>query len=218
MTDQTLGKRIAELRRAKGYSQEYVAEEVGVSRQAVSKWEQDLSAPDTYNLIALSRLFGVTVDYLATGTIPTPPAPPTPPVNPPTPTYNAGEQTTQRTVGFILLGGGIGGVLVGLFLSYLITIVGSLLILGGILCLTVRKHLGLILLWTYWIIGILSLSILTAINPFMVFHPGTYQSGIHVRILVLWGFWLCLLIMVLLTVWMIRRARASSSSNPHKDA
>ncbi len=63
----TIGKRISELRKAKGYTQEYVAEQLGVSRQAVSKWEKDLTSPDTKNLIALSKLFGATVEYIAVG-------------------------------------------------------------------------------------------------------------------------------------------------------
>ncbi|MBE6632138.1 MAG: helix-turn-helix transcriptional regulator, partial [Ruminococcaceae bacterium] len=63
----TIGKRIRELRVSRSYSQEYLAEKLGVSRQAVSKWETDLSAPDTYNLIALSKLFGVSVEYIAIG-------------------------------------------------------------------------------------------------------------------------------------------------------
>lgn len=45
-------------------TQEYVAEQIGVSRQAVSKWEQGTSEPNTSNLLALSRLFGITVDEL----------------------------------------------------------------------------------------------------------------------------------------------------------
>ena len=53
----TIGQRISELRKNSSFSQEYVAEKLNVSRQAVSKWEQDLSAPDTYNLIALAELF-----------------------------------------------------------------------------------------------------------------------------------------------------------------
>lgn len=56
--------RLAELRRTHGYSQEELAEKLGISRQAVSKWERAESAPDTDNLIALSRLYGVTLDEL----------------------------------------------------------------------------------------------------------------------------------------------------------
>ena len=63
----TLGERIGNLRRDAGYSQEYVAESLGVSRQAVSKWETDLSSPDTENLIKLAELLNTSVQFLATG-------------------------------------------------------------------------------------------------------------------------------------------------------
>ncbi len=61
----TLGERIAQLRREAGLSQEGLAEQMGVSRQAVSKWEKGLSYPDTENLLALAALFGVSADHLA---------------------------------------------------------------------------------------------------------------------------------------------------------
>ena len=63
----SIGQRISKLRKEKGFSQEYVAERLDVSRQAVSKWETDNSAPDTYNLIALAELFDVSVEYIAVG-------------------------------------------------------------------------------------------------------------------------------------------------------
>lgn len=59
-----IAQRLAELRREKGYSQEELAEQLGLSRQAVSKWERAESSPDTGNLVALARLYGVTLDEL----------------------------------------------------------------------------------------------------------------------------------------------------------
>lgn len=59
-----IAQRLAELRREKGYSQEELAARLGLSRQAVSKWERAESSPDTGNLVALARLYGVTVDEL----------------------------------------------------------------------------------------------------------------------------------------------------------
>lgn len=56
--------RLAELRRSHGLSQEELAEKLGISRQAVSKWERAESSPDTDNLIALAQLYGVTLDVL----------------------------------------------------------------------------------------------------------------------------------------------------------
>lgn len=55
------------LRESKGYSQEMVAEKLGVSRQAVSKWENNLSEPSTENLMKLSELFNIEVDVLIKG-------------------------------------------------------------------------------------------------------------------------------------------------------
>lgn len=56
--------RLIELRRKKGWSQEELAEQMGVSRQAVSKWEGAQAEPDLEKIIQLSRLFGVRTDYL----------------------------------------------------------------------------------------------------------------------------------------------------------
>ena len=61
---QTLGRRIQEARKAAGLSQESLGERLGVSRQAVSKWEADTSVPELENLIAMSRIFGVTIGAL----------------------------------------------------------------------------------------------------------------------------------------------------------
>ena len=54
-------------RSAAGYSQELLADRLGVSRQAVSKWETGTAEPSTANLLALADLYGVTVDELLRG-------------------------------------------------------------------------------------------------------------------------------------------------------
>ena len=59
-----LGERIKACRQSAGMSQEKVAELVGVSRQAVTKWEVNQSAPNTENLFKLAEIFGITVDML----------------------------------------------------------------------------------------------------------------------------------------------------------
>ena len=60
----TIGKKISELRRERNMTQEDLAEAMGVSSQAVSKWETELSCPDIMTLRPLAELFGVTVDEL----------------------------------------------------------------------------------------------------------------------------------------------------------
>ena len=68
--------RLYRLRKERGISQEELANAVGVSRQAVQKWESGASAPDVGNLVALSDFFGTTLDYLLKGLEPAPAEPP----------------------------------------------------------------------------------------------------------------------------------------------
>lgn len=62
-----LSESIYVLRKQSGFSQEELAEKLGVTRQAVSKWESQQSTPDMDNIIAISKLFNVTTDYLLIG-------------------------------------------------------------------------------------------------------------------------------------------------------
>ena len=59
-----LADKITELRKRSGWSQEELAGRLGVSRQAVSKWESGASDPSTSNLLALAKLYGVSAEDL----------------------------------------------------------------------------------------------------------------------------------------------------------
>lgn len=67
-----LSSRIQALRKSKGLSQEALADRLGVSRQAIGKWESGQAVPSIDNLLELSELFDVTLDYLLTGKAPSP--------------------------------------------------------------------------------------------------------------------------------------------------
>lgn len=69
-----ISDRIQSLRKAKGITQEQLADAVGVSRQAVSKWEAEQSVPDLERVVAMAEFFDVTTDYLLRGIEPTPAA------------------------------------------------------------------------------------------------------------------------------------------------
>ncbi len=60
----TIGKKLHELRKQSGFTQDYVAEKLGVSAQAVSKWENDIACPDIMTLPYIAELFGITIDEL----------------------------------------------------------------------------------------------------------------------------------------------------------
>lgn len=60
----TIGEKLAQLRKQQHYTQEQLADLLDVSRQAVSKWESDISLPETYKLIQLAKLYDITLDEL----------------------------------------------------------------------------------------------------------------------------------------------------------
>ena len=114
-----LGPRIAQLRLDLGFSQEALASELCVSRQAVSRWECGETLPDTENLIALAELFGVTLDELVKGSVP---ASVPEPVAAPEPSPAAAQ--TQRPlwlkrVGISLIFAGIALIFIGSILRYI---------------------------------------------------------------------------------------------------
>ena len=122
-----LGETIYRLRTGRGMSQDALANALDVSRQSVSKWENNAAVPELDKLLKLSEIFGVTLDELVGREAPAP-TPPAPPVQSPPP---------YRTVGAILLGFGLlttlllsilGGFIVGVMVGLPFTIVGSILI------------------------------------------------------------------------------------------
>lgn len=68
----SIGERIADLRKGLNLSQGQLADALEISRQAVSKWENDQACPDTLNLIRMADLLNTDVEYLATGRISVP--------------------------------------------------------------------------------------------------------------------------------------------------
>lgn len=126
----TIGNRISELRKKYSYSQEYVASKLGVSRQAVSKWETDQTAPDTYNLIALAELFNVSVEYLAIGKVD----------EKSTVEDIHAVSSARRVIGYIFIGVGLLTGILGLVLFKELLYLAAVLIIAGVLCITVKKH------------------------------------------------------------------------------
>ncbi len=62
--EKTIGKKLYDLRKQSGFTQDYVAEKLGVSAQAVSKWENDIACPDIMTLPNIAELYGITIDEL----------------------------------------------------------------------------------------------------------------------------------------------------------
>ena len=106
----TLGERIRQMRLEHHLSQGDVADALDVSRQSVSKWENDGAVPDLDKLVKLSQLFGVSLDQLVMGQEEEGEKAPPPPPQP------AAQPTGQRIIGGVLL---CFGFLVGLLMALL---------------------------------------------------------------------------------------------------
>ena len=152
----TIGKRISKERREKNLSQEYIAERLGVSRQAVSKWETDQSSPDTNNLIALAELFDVSVEYLATGKVPETVEVQSAPQKP--------DRPAAKICGFIFLGVGLLALVLGVLFSELLIFLSLYMILIGVLCITIKKYLWAALIVTLALPELLYVSIFMVRN------------------------------------------------------
>ncbi len=123
MDGMTIGKRIQTLRKEKNLTQEQLAEQIGVSAQAVSKWENDYSCPDISILPKLAEVLGVSTDtLLGVETLPVPPQ---------TPQAPDGERKGKDfwPVKGLRFSGKLSGILVGLFLLTL-----------GVLLLLIKLH------------------------------------------------------------------------------
>ncbi len=190
----TIGSRISALRKEHGFSQEYVAEKLDVSRQAVSKWEQDLCAPDTYNLIALAELFSVTVEYIAVGKEETKSE-----ASAPVPVPK--QITVQQILGLIFIAVGLLAALVFLMIDLVLFLVGIYLVVLGSLCLAIKKRVVMILCWLHWIVIGACFSIFGQ-NPFVV-------MGFTLSSIITVVFCLCLILLLIFTfrVWIIKRSR-----------
>lgn len=205
----SIGQRISELRKQRAYSQEYVAEQLGVSRQAVSKWETDLSVPDTNNLIGLSELLGVSVEYLATGKQPES----IPQVSPEVcieyvPVPQKPALGVQKILGLIFLAVGLLSLLLGIPSGNLLFLgVAGVLLIMSIIFIAVRRYAWLVLLWTLLILTFFGVCFMTTGNVFAVFNPEYYRGGINLNILFSLLFYVVFIALGILTVFIVRREK-----------
>lgn len=109
-----LPEKLVTLRKQRGLSQESMAEQLGVSRQAISRWEQGSAQPDAGNLFQLSRLFQVSADYLLDDTMDHPVQP--------APSTSADPLKKRRLAGLLLAAVGLLGNLVIYILSRIIAV------------------------------------------------------------------------------------------------
>ncbi len=144
-----LGENIYRLRTEKHISQVELAEALEVSRQSVSKWENNNAVPDLDKLVKLAAYFGIPLDELVGGAAPT-----VSPAQEPAAQASAPAPSTRRTWGIVLLASGLvvflvlsllGGILTGLLFS-------APLLVPGIICLTAKQRPGLKSAWAEYVL------------------------------------------------------------------
>lgn len=138
-----LGEKICQLRASRRLSQGDLSDALGVSRQSVSKWETGGSVPDLDKLVAMSELFGVSLDELVKGE-----AEGAKPTGEPAPPAEPARQgiSTRRVTGIVLLAFG-GLITLLLWWTILPLFLTPPLLAAGVVCLAVRRHT---LLWCLW--------------------------------------------------------------------
>ena len=207
----TLGERIAYYRGVLGLSQGELAEKLGVSRQAVSKWETDAGLPDLDRLIALSGLYNITLDELVKGAPPSPApadgaqAAAFPPEASPAAAEKPAEKPAsggQKTVGYILLGVGLLCAVLALFLNWALLIPAGYLLICAVLCLTLRRYAGRVILGGTLYAVLLTCQRWTGMPGLgSIINPVVYQSEFYgIGVWVTWGLWAVLVLYVVLAL------------------
>ena len=153
-----LGEHIYRLRTERNLSQGDLADALEVSRQSVSKWENNSAVPELEKLIKMAQIFGITIDELVTGEMKEEPVAPTPPPQP-APQAAPIKQglSTQQILGIVLLAFGglclivftVVGIFTGLWLLGLAIALPFLLC--GIVCLVCKKNVGLKCAWCIYL-------------------------------------------------------------------
>ena len=175
-----LGERLFQLRKARNLSQGEVADALGVSRQSVSKWENNTSAPELDKLVKLGELFGLTLDE-----------------------WVKGEAACSTLISCIcaaivlLVCGGVGSLL---FCTTLLIYLTLWLVLAGLLCWHVQEHLGLCLGLSFWMILVVYFQNFSVLSPWNALIPAVYRAYPPSYILLDWLLLLPLLLFLGLAV------------------
>ncbi len=201
----SIGERIYDLRNRNNMSQGNLADKLDVSRQTISKWENNMCLPEAEKLLQLSEIFGVPIDYIMKGDAESQPTqePVYIYVKDPESENNSkhNERLIKKYLGVILA-------IIGVLLTILLCLSGGwpfsictiALVILGVLYNKNVKHPGLIVSWITYIMMLFLFPFCTAINPLMIFYPIVYTSGYTIHLLWAWGIWIALAILILCTI------------------
>lgn len=208
----SLGQNIYRLRTQREMSQLSLAEELGVSRQSISKWETDASVPELDKLVKLSELFGVTIDELVKDS-------PTTSNDAPITLQAAKRSTAQTAAGIALL---IIGALVFLRFIFLYDPISALVFSQvffacGAICLLLRRHIGLCCCWAIFFAADAYLNYGTSIHWYLIFDTFNFTYVMnYTRLIGAWIHVLFLLTLMIITALRFRGSLPFSLREPRK--
>lgn len=196
-----LGERIYLLRTAQNLSQGDLAERLDVSRQSISKWENNNAVPDLEKLLKLSEVFGITLDELVKGEAPAPEPVPQPV-----------EANRNKTAGIILFG-------LAAFTVLLLTVMGSFaagllfaspFLVCGIICMVCKRNAGLWCAWAAVMLVDLYLRYATGLSWGTVFltFRWTYRMN-YARLAIAWVQFLVVLTLICVTAVRLKGQRTA---------
>ena len=203
-----LGETIYRLRTQRGMSQGDLAEALDVSRQSISKWENNSATPELIKLVKLAELFGVSLDALVLGAEqPQEQAQPQDPPQTAAPTPQRGL-AGRKIAGIVLLSmafvtllvftiltGPLGGPLCAL--PFLLT---------GLCCFVFRRHVGLWCAWALFLLIGEYLRAATGITWSLVYLTRIYQASWNdTRLAFAWGILGVRLLLAAITIWVLRK-------------
>ncbi len=201
-----LGEKIYQLRTSKNLSQGDLAEMLEVSRQSISKWENNSAVPDLDKIVKLSEIFGVSLDELVKGEQ-APKA--SEHIRAFEPDSNSVETVivkpatqTKTIVGILMICLSVAVVLIApILLIFVIP-----LIICGIICLVCKKHVGLKCAWTIYFYLDVYMRYATGINWSVVRYTFSWTQDMnYMRLGFGWILFLARIIMVVATVMILRK-------------
>ena len=196
------GERIYNLRNRNNMSQGDLADKLDVSRQTISKWENNMCLPEAEKLLQLSEIFGVSTDYILKGITIVEPDPVYIYVKDPDSENNSkyNENVIRKYVGIIL------ALLCG-FLTLVCAVAESVFVFGaapltvlGILMACNVKHPWLTVSWIVYILSMIALPFYTGISPLLIFDRVIYSKSYLGLFAWAWGIWIVLAVLILCTI------------------
>lgn len=217
----TLGERICFYRTQQKLSQSALAEQLDVSRQSVSKWENNASIPELDKLIQMSDLFAITLDTLVKGTSDEPiteQSDEEAETQAEQQTESAQEQPQQiqqplpqknlplsKIIALVIFGCGLLGCMLSLFLAPDLLFLFVPISMIALLYFIIKRHPGLWCGWIIWILSYFYLPRATGIRFWWVFYPWLYREDLAIHAIIAWIAFLALVWLTVATVYVNRK-------------